>query len=495
MNLRRTTGALLFFILYAASSSAQSFRNDEGYSSINSTKLINYIRILTSIKFDGRLPGSEGFNRAASFAAGKFREYRLEAKGDSGYFQFFKIEYNKIDTPAVLKMISGKREKVFIHGKDFVLRGFTGSADTTLPVAFCGYGLSRPDLGYDDYKGINVKDKIVIVFKQNPGWKINDKDWGNGYPREKSKTAYDHGAKGILFVSTPNDEKPQGLIGSVLHGDGEQLEDFPQLQITEETADFFFNRVNITLKEIQTSIDEKKNPWSFLTRTNARIKVKAEYNRNVKTMNVVGEIIGTDPEYKNEYLVIGAHLDHVGSQAGLLFPGANDNASGSAGVLALAEAFKLSKIKPKRSIIFVLFAGEEQGLNGAEYFVKNLGSNTSKIVAMFNLDCIGYGDSIQIGNGKSSPELWKIANQIDKENFNLMVKDTWSGGGADATPFYNKGIPCAYFVSHYSYDHLHQTSDTVETLNPGLLENIVKLVYLSARKVADGEYKRESVIR
>jgi Zn-dependent M28 family amino/carboxypeptidase len=211
-------------------------------------------------------------------------------------------------------------------------------------------------------------------------------------------------------------------------------------------------------------------------------------------MNLVGMIEGNDSELKDEHLIIGAHLDHVGSQAGLLFPGANDNASGSAGVLEIAEAFQSSDLKPKRSILFVLFASEEQGLYGAEHFMENLNINPEKVTAMFNLDCVGYGDSIQIGNGKSSPELWGIINKIDEENSNLMVSETWGGGGADATPFHKIGIPCLYFVSKYSYDHIHQPTDTPEMLNPTVFENIVKLAYLTARKVADGNYKREAVI-
>ena len=372
-----------------------------------------------------------------------------------------------------------------------MLRGFTGSGNLNLPVVFCGYGISRPDLGYDDYEKIDVKDKIVLVFKQNPSWKINEAAWGSEYPREKSHIAYNHGAKGILFVSRPNDEKPQPLIGSVMHGEGEQIDSFPQLHISLEAANDFLSFINMSINECQTRIDEQRQPFSFLTMGSAEIVVNAQYEKSAKTMNVVGKIEGTDPELKEEYLVIGAHLDHVGSQAGLVFPGANDNASGSAAVLELAEAFQKSELKPRRSILFVLFASEEQGLFGSKHFVKNLKIDTNKIISMFNFDSIGSGDSIQVGNGKSSPELWNLARKIDKENFNLVVEDTWSGGGADLTPFYETGIPGLYFVSKYSYEHLHLPTDTPETLNLDLLDNIVRLAYLAARAVADGNYERE----
>ena len=403
------------------------------------------------------------------------------------------VEYNRIDSPVTFSIVNEDQINEYTLGQDYVFRGFTGSGDLKLPVAFCGYGISRPDLGYDDYKNIDVTDKIVLVFKQNPSWRLNQNLWGKESPREKSRVAYEHGAKGILFVSKPNEEKIQPLIGSVQHGEGEQLENFPQLHISPEAANEFIVSSGFSLSECQWKIDTKKKPFSFLARREAHIKVNAHYEKSAKTMNVVGMIEGTDSLLREEYLIIGAHLDHVGSQAGLLFPGANDNASGSAGVLEIAKAFHNSNAKPKRSIIFILFASEEQGMLGSKHFVENLKINPKKIVAMLNLDCVGYGDSIQVGNGKSASGLWNIARSLDKQNANLMVKDTWSGGGADATPFHEKGIPCLYFVSKYSYDHLHQPTDKAETLNPELFEEIVQIAYLTAREIADGKYKREKI--
>ena len=463
-------------------------------AAISKKDLLKNVEILTSREFDGRLPGGAGYNKAANFIAKKFTEVGLKPAGDKGYFQYLNVEYNKIDSPAVLKLLAGKDTVGYEHGKDFIVRGFSGSNKLTLPVVFCGYGISRPELGYDDYVNRNVKDKVVLVFKHNPSWKINNQDWGSGAPREKSLIAKKHGAKGILFVSLPNEAKPQPPIGSVLHGEGEQPIDFPQLHISIDVANDFLRRAAITLSECQTRIDEKKKPFSINLMTKAAIEVNAKYDKNAKTTNVIGMIEGNDSKLKNEFIVIGAHLDHVGSQAGLMFSGANDNASGSAGVLEIAEAFTKSKMKPERSIIFVLFTAEEQGLLGSKYFVNNWKKGYDKITAMINLDCVGYGDSIQVGNGKSSPELWRIAWQNNKRYFDCMVEETWSGGGADASPFHEKGIPCLYFVTKNSYEHLHLQTDKTETLNPDLYEKIVKLAYLTASKIANGSYQREKVI-
>jgi len=470
-------------------------QNSTGLSEINKDDLIKNVKILTSPDFDGRLPGSEGYNKAAQFAADKLYELGLKFAGDDLYFQYLNVEYNKIESPAVFKSIVDGDTVNGEIGKDFVLRGFTGSNSFTLPVVFCGYGISRPDLHYDDYEGINVKNKIVIVFKQNPKWKNDDKDWGTNYPREKSLVAKKHGAKGILFISLPNDAKPQPLIGSVMHGEGEQPIDFPQLHISLDAANTLLSKTGFSISDCQTKIDEKKKPLSMNLTTKAQIEVSAIYEQNTRTMNVIAMIEGSDLKLKDEYVIVGAHLDHVGSQADLLFPGANDNASGSAAVLEIAKAFTNGGLQPKRSIVFVLFASEEQGLNGAKHFVESWKKGYDKVAAMINMDCIGYGDSIQVGNGLSAPNLWEVANQIDETSFNSMVDRTWKGGGADATPFHEKGVPCLYFVTTNSYDHLHLPSDKVETLNPVLYEKAVKLAHLTVMEIANGNYVREEIIK
>ncbi len=483
---------VLLLLVYPILITAQ---NTTGLSEINRDDLLKNVRILTSPDFDGRLPGSNGYNKAAQFAADKFFELGLTPAGDDMYFQNFSIEYNDIEAPAAFKTIVDKDTVGYKIGEDFVLRGFTGSGNFTLPVVFCGYGISRPDLRYDDYEGINVMNKIVMVFKQNPKWTNDGKDWGTNYPREKSIVAKKNGARGILFVSLPNDEKPQPLVASVLHGDGEQPVDFPQLHISLDAANTLLSKTGFTISDCQTKIDEKKKPISMNLITRAHIQVKAKYEKYAPTKNIIAVITGSDEKLKDEYVIIGAHLDHVGSQAGLLFPGANDNASGSAAVLEIAKAFVKGGIVPKRSVMFILFAGEEQGLLGSKYFVENWKKEYDKIAAMINLDCVGYGDSIQVGNGKSSPVFWEIANQIDAVSFNSMVKRTWSGGGADAAPFHEKGIPILYFVTTNSYDHLHLSSDEVSTLNPALYEKIVRLAHLTALEAAYGNYQREEVIK
>jgi hypothetical protein len=462
---------------------------------ITKESLMQKVEILASPEFAGRLSGSEGYNKASEYVKNHFNELGLKPAFANSFYQKFYVEYNEIKSTARFCLVKdGKIFKEYKPGTDYVFRGFTGSGDFTAPVVFCGYGVSNKI--YDDYKDVDVKGKVVVVFKQNPSWKTEDYDWGNGYPREKAKTAADHGAIGLIMVSKPLDRYPQPVIASVMQGGGsEQNEEFPQLHMSLNAANDFLSGSGYYIKELQEKIDDSQKPFSFELPVSALIKVSADYYKEKETQNISAILEGNDAELKNEFIIIGAHLDHVGSQAeGVYYPGANDNASGSAAVMQIAEAFVKSGINPKRSIIFTLFASEEQGLFGAEYFVQNPPVDINVITAMINMDCIAFGDSIQIGNGKSTPNLWKIFHDIDLQNDKLMIERTWSGGGADATPFHNKGIPTAYVVTYNSYTHLHLPSDQPETLNRNLYESIVRLTSRALLKITDSDYIKEKLV-
>lgn len=451
------------------------------FAQIDKRELMKTVEFLTSKELAGRLPGHAGYDKAANFISSELAKLNLKPGGGSKYFQKLKVEYTEILAPEHFAIIKNGKKTEYKLGPDYVYRGFTGSGKLTAPVAFCGYGLSQPELGYDDYEGIDVKGKVALVFKYNPKWNPDGKTFTKGNPREKAIVAAKHGAVGILFVSFPNDAEPQKPIGSVIHGEGEQMESFPEIHIELNLADELFEGSGKTLKQLQTYIDSTKTPSSLSLHHQVDLEVHTKYEKEKEVVNVIGIWEGGDPKLKDEYLILGAHLDHVGEQAGkIYFPGANDNASGSAALLEIARAFAFQSKRPKRSIVFAFFASEEQGLYGATHFANNLPFPKEKVKAMFNLDCVGFGDSIQVGGGKSAVSLWETAKRIDSENDRLMVPATWSGGGADAEPFYQKGIPTIYFVTTNSYKHLHMLSDKPETLNPKLFEAIARLAYKTA---------------
>ena len=453
---------------------------------ITKDKLMKTVNYLASKELEGRLPGSIGYTKAANFIAQELAKVNLSPPYEESFYQKLKVEYNEILPPEHFRVIENGISTNYILGKDYVYRGFTGAGKFSAQVVFCGYGLSQPELGYDDYAGIDVKGKVVMVFKYNPGWKIGEKAFINGNPREKAIVAARHGAIGILFTSLPNDKEPQRPIGSVINGNGEQMTNFPEIHIDLPVADQLFSGSSFSLKNLQTKIDLEKKPFSVSLTNQVDLEVHTKYEKEKEVVNVVGILEGSDAKLKNEYIILGAHLDHVGEQAGkIYFPGANDNASGSASLLQIARAISSLKERPKRSIAFVFFASEEQGLNGSKYFAENMPFPKENVKAMFNMDCIGYGDSIQVGGGQSAPSLWNIAKQIDADNNKLLVRRTWKGGGADAEPFFAKGINTLYFVTTNSYKHLHMLTDLPETLNQDLFEAITRLAFLTTVKVAN----------
>lgn len=464
-------------------------------ASITKSDLIRRVTSLTSGSMAGRLPGTSGYRMAAEEVANFFAILGLQPGGDKGYLQTLPIEANEVVGEPVFS-IKGSQNP-YVLGEDYIFRGFTGQGDVSAPVVFCGYGLSFPDQGYDDYADVDVEGKIVLVFKQGPTWNLPDgTSWGGmSNPRPKARTAAEHGALGVLMVSRPNDKNQQPLIGSVMHGDGEHEINMPQLQISHGVAADLLKNTGLGLHDFQTTIDESGKPVSVELDLSVDLKVATRYQADAETWNVVGILPGSDPDRGTEFLVIGAHLDHVGVQAGqALFPGANDNASGASAVMEIAEAFVRSGHPPQRTIIFVLFSGEEQGLIGSRFYAENPVRPLDATVAMMNFDCVAHGDGIRVGGGKSTPLLWGRTLQLDAIDKKLMVTNTFGGGGADAAPFHDKGLPTLYFVTTNSYDHLHRTSDKVETLNGDLFEAITRLGYRTAAWVADGSYQRETLL-
>lgn len=464
-------------------------------ASISEADLMAKVSTLAGPEMEGRLPGTPGYRRAAEWAASRFAELGLTPGGDDGYLQTLPIEANEIIGRPVFA-IEGS-ETSYRLGKDYVFRGFTGAGRVRSEVVFCGYGISLPEHGYDDYAGVDVEGKIVLVFKQAPTWQPED---GAGWeqqdmPRPKALTAARHGARAVLLVSRPLDEKPQPLIGSVYHGPGEHPADIPQLHISPAAAAELLRGRDLDLGELQEQIDAYRAPASVALGVRARVEVETRYNPAAEAWNVVGILRGRDPDLKSEAVVLGAHLDHIGLQAGqALYAGANDNASGCAAVLEIAEAFVHAGQPPRRSVVFVLFAGEESGLIGSRFHAENPAYDLVNTAAMLNFDCVACGDGVRVGGGESAPLLWGRALQLDAMDENLMIPKTWKGGGADATPFFEKGVPTLYFVTTNGYAHLHLTSDTPETLNGPLFESITRLGYRTAAWVAEGHYQRETLL-
>ena len=366
-----------------------------------------------------------------------------------------------------------------------------------------GYGITAKEYNYDDYKDIDVNGKIVLIMKHEPGEKdsnsrfLGDQESQFSFPTYKVENAINHGAVAVLFVTDPLNHPhltPQGYAWSSLSTSvlKEKLEmdlcvskpSIPVVQVGENVIQYLFGSVD-SLKHVQQRIDRTNIPQSFLIpNSKCDLATKLKINE-VFAKNVVGFIEGKSKKLKKELVVIGGHYDHIGYMArhwpgeDYIYNGADDNASGTAGVLAIAKAISSMKQKPKRSIMFILFAGEEKGLYGSEFYCNNPLFPLDKTVAMFNLDIISRNgiDTLNIEGEKQDPDLAKIVRKVN-ESVGLRVvepqEDLFSR--SDQYNFFMKNISVIGFTSGLHKDY-HTVSDNPNSIIPAKAALIAQLAF------------------
>lgn len=490
--------AAIVALLFACSSgapralAAPDAAEARGVAAITSAELMRTDRWLAAPDRGGRLAGSPGYWDAARAMAKDFAAAGLEPAGDDGYFQRVDVEYDDVRACALSWSGADGRWRAFAHGPDFTVRGLSGSGRFEAPVVFAGYGVSWPERGWDDYAGLDVRGKVVLVIKEPSAFLTDSLHTGDRtLTRPRARAAAAHGAIGLLMVSSPNQPRPQKPIASMLEGPGPEDPRFPSMQLSVAAAESLLAGTGERLGALQAAIDSARAPRSRPLASRVRMRVDARYEAARRSCNVVGTLRGADPALAREVVVVGAHLDHVGTQAGLVFRGANDNASGASSIRQLVRAFAATGVRPRRTVVFALFTSEESGLQGSRHFVEHLPVPASDVVAFLNMDCVGVGDSLEVHGGQDWPKLWSVVTAADADgSARCLMAHTGRGGGADAQPFADRGIPTAYFASHFSYSHLHLPSDTPETLNPALLEAIARTAFRTAWRLAQGEASR-----
>lgn len=484
--LYRSAFLFFFLFLYICSCGKNDPVSSNNGNHIVPMDVLQTVEFLSSHELNGRRPGSSGYNLAADFVAEKFEEFGLTEAGDNGYKQKFNVEYNNIYGEGQFNIVENESvTKYFSLGDDFLFNTWTGSSDITAQLAFVGYGMSEPENGFDEYADIDVNGKVVLAFRQSPPWSPSQGSWVNRNQLAKAKVAADHGALGIIYVNKPTD--PFWIFGLLYKGDGEINENLPILFIENTAAQELLSGYSSTIYDLQLLIDQNRDPASVLLDKTVQIKVNSDYNASAETSNIVGILEGDDADLKDEYILIGAHLDHLGSQGdSIFFPGANDNASGTAVLLKLAEKLALEEARPKRSIIFTVFSSEELGIIGAEYFKSNLQINLDDIKMMINLDCVGFGEEIYIYGKDSFPTLHEEVITLDNLENNIM--NTYSEpipSGTDAYPFFVSGIPVLYFEAVNTFEYTHTVKDTPDTLNKEMMEKLADLLFEFVRLKAN----------
>lgn len=438
------------------------------------------VKIMSSPQMAGRLTGDEGYTKAAKWAASKFKEWGLRPLDSrQGYLQSYPSPYTIIDQAEMsLSLASssagGKiefKEIKLTPATDFLPLLFSASGQKTGELVFVGWGISAPELNYDDYAGVDVKGKFVLCFRGTPDPARSEFQYHDEH-RTRMKVAKEKGALGLIYIY------PEVLANP----NGDWQADFLPAMISEKVADLIFKEINSSTAELRKALETYKRPISFPLKSKLTYSVSSRHFAEGVGYNICGWIEGSEAKLKKELIVVGAHFDHCGQHIGLLFPGANDNASGSATVMAIAKAFASLKQKPKRSVMFVLFGGEEMGLQGSTYFAQHLPAGFEKVVAMFNYDMTGEGDGANCGLSAEPTELKEVLERANKEiniiNSMRIIRQV-GVRSSDFAPFFRKGIPVVSFSSNGPHLAYHQTGDTIFRINPEIMTKIAQVSFLA----------------
>lgn len=450
--------------------------------SIKAGEIFEINKILASPSMEGRLSGTAGYSKAAKWAAAKFKKWELKPVYGKDFLQPFTVGYNEMHATHFSLILPAKNEKdepqilnLEIY-KDFCPTLYSGFGEVKAEVVFAGFGITAPELGWDDYRNIDAKGKIVAFLRGTP--QIKDKDFSKFSERQyKLQNAADHGASGLLLI-----------LRAVVSGAGEYMEGLPMVTVGEKVVKLLFSPKNYDVQSVNSLI-RNGHPLSFATGLKARIHAIGAHHDDTITYNVVGMIEGSDPVLKNEYIIFGGHLDHLGPWP-VLHPGASDNASGSAVVMGLAHAFSKLKKRPRRTLVFALFGAEELGLRGSKYMATNLPLYPSKPIMMSNHDMNGVGTMLHISGAKTYPELYelilkvnekyKITNNISAGEINPV------GGNSDYAPFLEKGIPAySNWVRGGQRYGVHTAEDSIYVITPKIMEDIVRLYFMAVYQFAN----------
>ena len=516
--MRKQIVGLIFSFLIVASVFAQKPQ----VADVTEQNLRKHVEYLASDKLEGRRTGEQGATFAAGYVANAFAQYRLKpgfktAKGKTNFLQPFPyvagVELGKDNFLRIVPSDTARENKMET-GVNWMPLGFSTNADIPpSPLVFAGYGISASDLKYDDYAGLDVKDKIVLIFDNTPDAGNPHSEFGRFSIHIKASIAKDKGARGIILIAADTDFKNDRLsrlsydrtlgetalpVVGIMRQHGAEL-----LGVADDKAlGDFETALAARANKATGPLDQPKG----LSKAVAQMKVVL-IKKHADAYNVIGILEGTDPVLKTEAIIIGAHYDHLGrgGQGSLvatssdIHHGADDNASGTAAVIELARQFAKEK-NNKRTIIFMTFAGEEEGLLGSKFYVENPVWPLDKTVAMINMDMVGRlnENKLTVGGIGTAAE-WKklvegfntllaelISTNLKKKKYDDLTPGDGPRfalqlnedgfGPSDHSSFYGKNIPVLFLFTGTHLDY-HKPSDTADKINYGGLQRIIHFVF------------------
>lgn len=488
--IRRHAAVIILLALFAVASTTPAPRAD-------SNRYINDVKTLGSPPMEGRGDGTKGLTRAEHVIEKRYKALHLDPAGTNGFAQPFTVSTGarlKSDNQCSVAQ-NGSQTELKIE-RDFVPFSFSSSGRVDAPLVFAGYGATADEFHYDDYAGLDVKDKVVIVLRYEPSG-FAEKGGHQGLTQHsqlitKAINARNHGAKAVVIVNGKLGDGEEDLLSRFGSVSGPVDVGIAMVQVKNSVADAWLQSAGKSLKDLQEQINGSTKTASLPLPDTLHLTL----NIDIETTHAsVNNVLAWLPGQSDEYVIIGAHYDHLGrgnfdslapSQIGQIHPGADDNASGTAGVLELARLLSPQRGRFKRSILFMNFAGEELGLLGSAAWVKNPTRPLAKAVAMINMDMIGRirNDKIYIGGVGTGSTFKSMLEQAQKENpFNVQ----YSAGGyssSDHTSFVSKKIPVLFFFSGLHSDY-HKPSDTWDKINAPSAARLLDLVENVAVQLAN----------
>jgi len=510
MKLRLILVLLLFFVFNLLYSQDTLLFHYSG--TITKEELSTHVYKLASGEFEGRFTGSHGLIKAEKYIKEEFIASGLEMpvfSGKPSYSQDFTLDHCRWKDQRLL--VDGNEFKV---GKDFLFLNDPVDIEGKFPVVFGGFGIE--DTAYSDFNDIDVEGKILLVFPGEPfdkeGLSIisGKKELSKkGYYFSKVAMAIDKGAKGAIIIAkkkanfrkyiksrTYYDPKPNLVFHSENEESNMQKQAFAAFMSTKTAARMVNEKpakLKVALREMES---ELRTTAGWFT---GNILINASSDCiPLKTGNVIGIIEGTD--FKNEAVVVIAHYDHLGEAKGKIYYGADDNASGTAAVMEIAEAFAIAAedgVRPKRTVIFIAASAEELGLYGSRYYSENPIISLDSTYACVNIDMIGRASTrlretpdyisgyayvsknilevSQRGNLASAPDL------EDRMEYRVTIR-----GGSDHYYFAKYGIPSLFYFTGF-HDDYHKITDTPDKILYDRMEKIVRAIFFTTWELANSE--------
>ena len=413
--------------------------------------------------FEGRQSGTPSGDAAATY---------ITARLPDATRQPFPVKTAQIDTPLRAEIQMAERSVPLHIGQDFLPTVSAASVEKiSAAVVFVGYGIGMPNQGLDEYARLSVSGKVVLFLRGQPQGFAGRVTHG-----DKVNTARAKGAVAYLTVTGPllsPYEQRRGMSAKpLILYEGASVAALPGLWIDPAVAEAILKPAGLSLRAFQEDMDQALTARSSETGTSITIEMRSR-RYDATASNVLAWWPGSDPELGKEAIILGAHHDHFGTQGGLVFPGADDNASGTAILLEIARALSTTGIRPKRSILFLSFAGEEQGLLGSRLYVSHPASPLKTVKAMVNVDHAGVGNGkLTVGLSKIEKAVAQAAAEKAAMGDKLELFGLFPGG--DHVPFAEAGIPTATIVTSGPHPDFHQPTDRPDKINPDLLAAVTR---------------------